>query len=63
VQVVKTFVVPYIKAEGERLQYALEGPLVNNVDKLAAERVKQSMLVGLQDSYSCTLLVLLKEIC
>lgn len=59
----KTFVVPYIKAEGERLQYALEGPLVNNVDKLAAERVKQSMLVGLQDSYSCTLLVLLKEIC
>lgn len=62
-QVVKTFVVPYIKAEGERLQYALEGPLVNNVDKLAAERVKQSMLVGPQDSYSCTLLVLLKEIC
>ena len=44
-QTTKTFVLPYIKAEGERLQYALEGPLVNNVDKIAAEHVKSQILV------------------
>ena len=42
----QTFVVPYVKAEGERLQYALEGPMVNNVDKIAADHVKQALLVS-----------------
>ena len=39
-EVVKAFVVPYVKAEGDRLKYILEGPLVSNIERIAAEHVK-----------------------
>ena len=39
-EVVKAFVLPYVKAEGERLKHILEGPLVSNIERIAAEHVK-----------------------
>ena len=45
IQVIKAFVMPYIRAEGERLQYVLEGTLVNNTDRISADHVKQAFLV------------------
>ncbi len=43
-EVVKTFVLPILKAESDRLQYALEGPLMNNIDKIAGDHVKSALL-------------------
>jgi transcription initiation factor TFIID subunit 6 len=44
-QVIKAFLLPYVKAEGERLQYIFEGVLINNADRIAADHVKQTLLV------------------
>lgn len=45
-QVVKAFILPFIKPEGERLQYILEGTLINNADRISADHVKQTILVS-----------------
>ena len=47
---VKTLVVPYVGAEAERLRTVLEGPLVNNVDRIAAEHVKTTVIVSRRSS-------------
>ena len=45
-QVVKAFLIPFIQAEGERLQYTLESSLTTSIDRIAAEHVKTALLVG-----------------
>lgn len=45
-QVIKAFIIPRIKVEGERLRACFEGPILSNIDKIAAEHIKQLILVG-----------------
>ena len=45
-QVVKTFILPYTKSIGERLQYALDGPLINSMDKTAGDHLKVAVVVS-----------------
>ena len=44
-QVIKAFVLPIIKAEAERVQFAAEGPMLNNIDRIAADHIKQALVV------------------
>ena len=46
VQVVKVMVLPVLRAEADRLQSVLEGPLGNNTDRIAADHVKLALLVS-----------------
>ncbi|KAK2175509.1 hypothetical protein NP493_727g01071 [Ridgeia piscesae] len=39
--VAKTFLLPHISAEGEKLRTAIEGPIFNNIEKIAAEHIRQ----------------------
>lgn len=39
--VAKTFLLPHIAAEGEKLRTAIEGPIFNNIEKIAAEHIRQ----------------------
>ena len=32
---------PHLKALGDRVQGALEGPVINNADKIAADNIKK----------------------
>lgn len=43
-EVIKAFIIPRIKTEGERIRACLEGPVLSNVDKIAAEHIKQLLL-------------------
>lgn len=43
-EVIKAFMIPSIKAEGEKMQYAIETPLLNTADKAAAEHIKAIIL-------------------
>ncbi|ELU17490.1 hypothetical protein CAPTEDRAFT_183030 [Capitella teleta] len=43
-EVIKAFILPYVKPEGERLRYILEGVLINNADRISADHVKQTLL-------------------
>ena len=45
VKVVKVFILPVLRAEADRLQSVLEGPLGNNTDRIAADHVKLALLV------------------
>ena len=45
-QVVKTFLIPFIKSEGERLQHAVEGPLTSDMDKIFVDHIKTALLVS-----------------
>ena len=47
-QVAKTFLLPHIPAEGEKLRTAIEGPIFNNIEKIAAEHIRQLIVVGLR---------------
>lgn len=40
-EVVRTFIMPRVKAIGERLKQSMEGPIISSVDKSAAEHIKQ----------------------
>jgi len=44
-KVVKAFILPVLRAEADRLQSVLEGPLGNNTDRIAADHVKLALLV------------------
>jgi len=44
--VVKAFILPVVRAEADRLQTVLEGPLGNNTDRIAADHVKTALLVS-----------------
>lgn len=48
VKVVKAFILPVLRAEADRLQAVLEGPLGNNTDRIAADHVKNLLLVCAQ---------------
>jgi len=39
------FILPVLRAEADRLQSVLEGPLGNNTDRIAADHVKLALLV------------------
>lgn len=43
-EVIKTFLLPFVKAEVERMQFYLEGPLVNATDRNSAEHLKNAFL-------------------
>ena len=45
-QVAKTFLLPQIAAEGEKLRNAIEGPIFNNIEKIAAEHIRQLIVVS-----------------
>jgi len=45
VKVVKALILPVLRAEADRLQTVLEGPLGNNTDRIAADHVKVALLV------------------
>ena len=45
VKVVKVFILPVLRAEADRLETVLEGPLGNNTDRIAADHVKLAVLV------------------
>jgi len=51
VQVVKAFILPVVRAEADRLQSVLEGPLGNNTDRIAADHVKSALLVSIAAYY------------
>ncbi|XP_050408813.1 transcription initiation factor TFIID subunit 6 [Patella vulgata] len=40
-EVIKTFLVPNLKLLGERMRAAIEGPIINNVDKIASDHIKK----------------------
>jgi len=46
VKVVKVFILPMLRAEADRLQSVLEGPLGNNTDRIAADHVKVALMVS-----------------
>lgn len=58
-QVSKAFVLPYIKAEGDRLKQILEGPIVSNIERIAADHVKSHIIVSnlIMSEIFCTLLL------
>lgn len=43
-EVVKSFIVPRIKLEGDRIHQCLDGPVLSNIDKIAAEHIKQLLV-------------------
>ncbi|XP_015907860.1 transcription initiation factor TFIID subunit 6 [Parasteatoda tepidariorum] len=43
-EVVRSFIIPRVKAIGERIKQCLEGPMTTSVDKSAAEHIKQLIL-------------------
>lgn len=43
-EVVKVFILPVLRAEADRLETVLEGPLGNNTDRIAADHVKLAVL-------------------
>jgi len=51
VQVVKVFILPVLRAEADRLQSVLEGPLGNNTDRIAADHVRAALLVSITVSH------------
>ncbi|KAK7499297.1 hypothetical protein BaRGS_00009557 [Batillaria attramentaria] len=42
-EVIKTCILPYLRGLGERMRQAIEGPIVNNVDKIASEHIKKQL--------------------
>ena len=45
-QVINSFVIPNIKMIGERVKQALEGPVMNNADRIAADNIKKIAAVS-----------------
>ncbi|XP_064638740.1 transcription initiation factor TFIID subunit 6-like [Lineus longissimus] len=43
-EVMKTFILPYIKHEGERIKLVMDSPVLNNADKIASEHVRQLLV-------------------
>jgi len=52
--VVKVLLLPVLRAEADRLQSVLEGPLGNNTDRIAADHVRVALLVCLLVQRSLT---------
>ena len=46
-QVVKTFVLPMLKSEGERLSYAAESHLSTEMDKGFVDHIKSALLASI----------------
>ena len=44
---ITSFVLPHLKALGDRVQGALEGMVINNADKIAADNIKK--IVGVRN--------------
>ncbi|PVD18299.1 hypothetical protein C0Q70_20848 [Pomacea canaliculata] len=42
-EVIRTCILPYLSGLGERMRLATEGPIINNVDKIAAENIKKQL--------------------
>jgi len=53
-KVVKVFILPVVRAEADRLQSVVEGPLGNNTDRIAADHVKLALMVCLHSLYCAT---------
>jgi len=45
------FILPVLRAEADRLQSVLEGPLGNNTDRIAADHVRAALLVSITVSH------------
>jgi len=54
VKVVKAMILPVLRAEADRLQTVLEGPLGNNTDRIAADHVKIALLVCISTPQHCS---------
>ena len=46
-QVVKTFLIPRVKYVSDRMKATMEGLVVNNADKIAAENIKRALSVSI----------------
>jgi len=46
-------ILPVLRAEADRLQTVLEGPLGNNTDRIAADHVKIALLVCIITPQHC----------
>ena len=45
-QVIVSFVLPHLKALGDRVHSALEGVVLNNADRIAADNIKKIVVVS-----------------
>lgn len=46
-EVVKVFVLPRVKQVIDRIEIAIEGPVLSNIDKIAAGHIKHLLVVSL----------------
>jgi transcription initiation factor TFIID subunit 6 len=46
-EVVKVFVLPRVKQVAERIETSIEGPVLSNIDKIAAGHIKHLLVVSL----------------
>jgi transcription initiation factor TFIID subunit 6 len=49
-EVVKVFVLPRVKQVAERIESSIEGPVLSNIDKIAAGHIKHLLVVSLLPS-------------
>jgi transcription initiation factor TFIID subunit 6 len=45
-EVVKVFILPRVKQVASRIEHAVEGPVLNNIDKIAAGHIKHLIVVS-----------------
>ena len=46
-EVIKAFIMPKVRAIGERIEGYLDGPALTNVDRISASHVKQLIVVSI----------------
>ena len=46
-EVVKVFVLPRVKQVADRIESSIEGPVLSNIDKIAAGHIKHLLVVSL----------------
>jgi transcription initiation factor TFIID subunit 6 len=57
-EVVKVFILPRVKQVADRIENATEGPVLSNIDKIAAGHIKHLLVVSvvcniLRESWYC----------
>jgi len=45
-EVVKVFILPRVKQVAERIESSIEGPVLSNIDKIAAGHIKHLLVVS-----------------
>ena len=54
-EVIKAFIMPHIKSEGEKVRHLIEG-MTNQADKIAGDHIKQAFMVSILPCKSTNLL-------